>query len=146
MKLLQLLSDSGVVDAKAVPSIEAELGKPGAEQESVLQKNGVTLPQILKAKGDYYSIPTRELADNPVAFETLRFVPEESARHYRLAPLGVVDGALEVGIAVILRAVVRVLAMGFLRGELLQPALEVGVQPGLVIVDEHAGGDVHRVH
>ena len=98
MNLLQLLSDSGVVDAKAVPEIEAELGKPGAELETVLQKNGVTLPQILKAKGDYYSIPTRELADNPVAFETLRFVPEESARHYRLAPLGVVDGALEVGI------------------------------------------------
>ncbi|HUD02712.1 MAG TPA: GspE/PulE family protein [Candidatus Paceibacterota bacterium] len=98
MNLLQLLSDSGVVDAKAVPEIEAELGKPGADLETVLQKNGVTLEQILKAKGDYYSIPTRELVGKPVAFETLRFVPEESARHYRLAPLGVVDGALEVGI------------------------------------------------
>jgi type IV pilus assembly protein PilB len=98
MNLLQLLSDSGVVDAKAVPEIEAQLAKPGADQEAVLQKNGVTLAQILKAKGDYYSIPTRTLADKPVAFETLHFVPEESARHYRLAPLGVVDGALEVGI------------------------------------------------
>ena len=75
MNLLQLLSDSGVVDAKAVPELEAELGKPGADLETVLQKNGVTLEQILKAKGDYYSIPTRKLADKPVAFETLRFVP-----------------------------------------------------------------------
>ena len=98
MNLLQLLSDSGVVDAKALPEIEAQLAKPDADPEAVLQKNGVTLQQILKAKGDYYGIPTRELADKPVAFETLRFVPEESARHYRLAPLGVVDGALEVGI------------------------------------------------
>jgi type IV pilus assembly protein PilB len=98
MNLLQLLSDSGVVDAKAVPEIEGELAKPGTDLETVLQKNGVTLPQILKAKGDYYSIPTRELGGKPVSFDTLRFVPEESARHYRFAPLGVVDGALEVGI------------------------------------------------
>ncbi len=98
MNLLQLLSDSGVVDAKAVPEIEAQLAKPGAEAEDVLQKNGITLKNILKAKGDYYGIPTRELGEKPVAFETLRYVPEESARHYRLAPLGVADGALEVGI------------------------------------------------
>jgi type IV pilus assembly protein PilB len=98
MNLLQLLSDSGIVDAKAIPEIEAELGKPGANVEEVLQKNGVTLQNILKAKGDYYGIPTRELGDKPVAFDTLRYVPEESARHYRLAPLGIVDGALEVGI------------------------------------------------
>ncbi|MGC9602469.1 MAG: GspE/PulE family protein [Minisyncoccia bacterium] len=98
MNLLQLLSDSGVVDAKAVPEIEVELLKPGADLETVLQKNGVTLAQILKAKGDYYSIPTRELSGKAVSFDTLRFVPEESARHYRFAPLGVVDGALEVGV------------------------------------------------
>ncbi|HEY5382967.1 MAG TPA: GspE/PulE family protein [Candidatus Paceibacterota bacterium] len=98
MNLLQLLSDSGIVDAKAIPEIEAQLGKQGAAVEDVLQKNGVTLQNILKAKGDYYGIPTRELGNKSVAFETLRYVPEESARHYNIAPLGIVDGALEVGI------------------------------------------------
>lgn len=98
MNLLQLLSDKGLVDAKAIPEIEAELQKPGASAEDVLQKNGVTLQNILQTKGDYYGLPTRSLGERPVAFETLRYVPEESARHYHLAPLGVVDGALEVGI------------------------------------------------
>ncbi len=98
MNLLQLLSDNGFVDPKAVPAIEAELGKPDANPEDVLQKNGVTLQNILKVKGDYYGLPTRELGGQSVAFETLHYVPEESARHYHLAPLGVVDGALEVGI------------------------------------------------
>lgn len=98
MNLLELLTQSGALDAKAVPEIEAQLGQAGATPEGVLQKNGVTLPQILKVKGDYYNIPTREIADSSVPFDVLRYVPEESARHYRFAPIGIEDGALEVGI------------------------------------------------
>jgi type IV pilus assembly protein PilB len=98
MNLLELLRDSGAVAQNALPEIEAELGKPGASLEGVLQKNGVTLAQILKAKGDYYGLPTRELGQNAVSFDILRYVPEESARHYRFAPIGIQDGALEVGV------------------------------------------------
>lgn len=98
MDLLHVLSDSGVVDKGALPEIEQQLGKPGAALEAVLQKNGVALSAILKAKGDYYALPTRELGEKAVPFDILRNVPEESARHYRLAPLAVKDGVLEVGI------------------------------------------------
>jgi type IV pilus assembly protein PilB len=98
MNLLQLLSDSGVVDKNTLPELEAEIAKPGATVEQVLQKNGVSLVNILKAKGDYYGIPTRALGESAVPFEILRYVPEESARHYRLAPLGLADGALEIGV------------------------------------------------
>lgn len=41
--------------------------------------------------------PTRVLGDTKVPFEILRYIPEESALHYRLAPLGLSDGILEVG-------------------------------------------------
>src|SRR5579859_2463410 len=98
MNLLELLSDSGVVEKGAVPEIEAELEKPGSTLEAVLQKNGVSLAAILKAKGDYYGLPTREVGEKAVPFEVLRYVPEESARHYHFAPLGIIDGALEVGV------------------------------------------------
>ncbi|MDE1924824.1 MAG: type II/IV secretion system protein [Patescibacteria group bacterium] len=98
MNLLQLLSDSGVVDKAAVPELEAELAKPGATLEQVLQKSGIVLKDILKAKGDYYGIPTREVGEKAVPFDILRYVPEESARHYRLVPLGIADGALEIGV------------------------------------------------
>jgi type IV pilus assembly protein PilB len=98
MNLLSLLADSGVIEQTRVPELEAELGKPDAKEEEVLQKAGVALKDILKAKGEYFSMPTREVGEKPVPFDILRFIPEESARHYRLAPLGEVDGALEVGI------------------------------------------------
>jgi type IV pilus assembly protein PilB len=98
MDLLQLLVTNGTLDAARAAELRAEVAKPGASVEAVLLKVGVTLPVILKAKGDFYGIPTREMGEKNVPFDVLRFVPEESARYYRFAPLGIIDGALEVGI------------------------------------------------
>jgi type IV pilus assembly protein PilB len=98
MNLLSLLSDSGVLERGRIPELEAELAKPESKPEELLQKAGVSLKDILKTKGEYYGVPTREVGDIAVPFDILRFIPEESARHYRLVPLGEADGALDVGI------------------------------------------------
>lgn len=45
------------------------------------------------------AVPVRTLGDSKVPYEVLRTIPEESARHYRLVPVGLVDGVLEVGMA-----------------------------------------------
>jgi len=42
-------------------------------------------------------VPLRTLGDTKIAYDVLRYIPEESAVHYRLAPLGVLDGVLEIG-------------------------------------------------
>lgn len=98
MNLPSLLSQQGVLEKGRLADVEAELQKPGTSEEEVLQKFGITLEQILAAKGDYYGVPTRAIGDKAVPFDVLQYVPEESARHYRLAPIGVADGALEVGV------------------------------------------------
>ena len=98
MQLLQALSDKGVVDAARRAAAEAELQKPGVTEEGALTKAGVAGSDILAVKGEYYGIPTRELGTTPVPFDVLRYVPEESARHYQIAPIGVQDAVLEVGI------------------------------------------------
>jgi type IV pilus assembly protein PilB len=98
MDLLKLLSDSGMVDQALVPELQAEAAKGGAALEALLQKEGLALKDILQKKGEYYNLPTHEVGDTSVPFDILRFVPEESARHYRLSPLAVQDGVLEVGV------------------------------------------------
>lgn len=42
-------------------------------------------------------VPLRELGDAKISYDVLKFIPEESAEHYKIAPLAVVDGALEIG-------------------------------------------------
>ncbi len=45
-----------------------------------------------------FQVPTRTLDEQQkVAYDVLRYVPEESAEHYKIAPLAVVDGVLEIG-------------------------------------------------
>ncbi|HEY4519541.1 MAG TPA: GspE/PulE family protein [Candidatus Paceibacterota bacterium] len=47
--------------------------------------------------GGNAAVPVRSLGDTKVPFEILRYIPQDSAEHYRLAPLGLSDGVLEVG-------------------------------------------------
>src|SRR3989338_2650173 len=49
------------------------------------------------ASGGASAVPTRTVGDTKVPYEILRYVPEESALHYGLVPLGVEEGVLEVG-------------------------------------------------
>jgi type IV pilus assembly protein PilB len=98
MDLLELLSGRGILAESRIPELRAQFEKGEESLEALLQKDGIALKDILKAKGEYYNIPTREVGDKRIPFDILRFVPEESARHYRLSPLGVQDGVLEVGV------------------------------------------------
>lgn len=98
MDLLAVLEESGVVSHAKLQELRGEYSKPGAKPEAVLQQFGVSLSDILKAKGEYFGVPTREVGVNTVPFDILRYIPEESARHYRFAPLGVVEDVLEVGV------------------------------------------------
>lgn len=43
------------------------------------------------------SIPTRTLGDVKIPYDTLKYIPEESAAHYRVVPLSVTEDVLEVG-------------------------------------------------
>lgn len=43
------------------------------------------------------AVPMRTIGDTKIPYEILRYIPRESAEHYNVAPLGIVDGVLEVG-------------------------------------------------
>src|SRR3990167_4059030 len=43
------------------------------------------------------NIPTANLKDAEITGKILEFIPQESAEHYRIVPIGVTDGVLEVG-------------------------------------------------
>lgn len=49
------------------------------------------------ADGTEHNIPLRTLGNTKVPYAVLQLIPEESARHYSIAPLALVDGVLEVG-------------------------------------------------
>lgn len=50
-----------------------------------------------KRPGSGPDVPTRSLKDVDVSGKILEYIPQESAEHYRVVPIGVRDGVLEVG-------------------------------------------------
>lgn len=96
--LLALLEQNGSLDSRLAAQLRIALQKQGAEEEQVLTQAGVSIEDILKVKGAYFGVPTRQLGTDPVPFSVLAYIPEESARHYGIVPLAIVDGALEVGV------------------------------------------------
>ncbi|MEX2013976.1 MAG: ATPase, T2SS/T4P/T4SS family, partial [Parcubacteria group bacterium] len=51
----------------------------------------------VRAKGSVPDIPSRDIKDIEVSGKILEYIPQDSAKHYRIVPIGVKDGVLEVG-------------------------------------------------
>lgn len=95
--VLQGLVTKGVItqdDAVAVTRAAAEQGK---SIEEVLRTAGVSEEDILSAHAADSGAPTRVLSGEKIPFNILEHIPEESATHYSMVPLGIEDGVLEVG-------------------------------------------------
>lgn len=98
MDVLQILKDKGILKPEDASQVAAEIAG-GAETEAVLDRHGVNADTYLGAISEHYGIPSKNLpATNPVDKDSLQFIPEESAKHYQFVPIGINEGALEVGI------------------------------------------------
>lgn len=98
MGILETLVEKKILGSQDVEAIKSEIRGGKESVEAVLERHGVSAADILYAKGASLGIPTRSLENVNVPFEVLKYVPEESARHYRFVPIAVEEGALEVGI------------------------------------------------
>jgi type IV pilus assembly protein PilB len=98
MGFLDVLIQKGLIKSEDVSQIELESKKNSRSVESILISRGINPTEILEAKGDYFSIPTKSLGDKKVPFDVLKIIPESSAQHYRFVPIGLDAGVLEVGV------------------------------------------------
>lgn len=97
MSILDLLKDKKVIKAEDAASIEEESKSTGLSLEQVLVNRGVPPEKILEAKGSELDIPTRNIGDIKIGGKILEYIPQESAEHYKIVPLAVKEGVLEVG-------------------------------------------------
>jgi type IV pilus assembly protein PilB len=98
MGILEILASKNLLPKGDIPAIQKEMDEEGISLETALLQHGVSLEDIMAAKGQYLNIPVRSLQNVIVPFEVLEYVPEETATHYRFVPLALKDKVLEVGI------------------------------------------------
>lgn len=97
--VLDILSSWGDIDEKEAQDIRKESKKKNISEEEELFSRGIKEENILKAKGEALGVSTVSLRGKKIDFELLKRVPEESARHYQFAPIGIENGVIQIGMA-----------------------------------------------
>ena len=97
MSVLDILLQKNLLTREAIREVRKQTGA-GTSLEEALISQGVKPEDIIAARGEFLNIPVRSLADVSIPFEALDYIPEESALTYGFAPIGLKEGALEVGV------------------------------------------------
>lgn len=97
MAILDTLALHNIIKKEDIAKILARV-QGGESMTEVLLGAGVKKEDLLRGRGIYYHLPIYELKGKSIPFDILKYIPEDSASHYRFAPIGVANGILEVGI------------------------------------------------
>lgn len=97
MAILDTFALHGIIKKESIPDISRRLGA-GILLDDALSEAGISKEDILRGRGFYYNLPVRDLKGKGVAFEILKYIPEDSASYYHFAPIGVTNGIIEIGI------------------------------------------------
>jgi type IV pilus assembly protein PilB len=98
MSILDVLVKKGVIEAKDISSIREKGEVSEKEIEEKLLSLGISEEDILRAKADYYAVPLKGVDLSLITSKVLDYVPEEAAVYYRIVPIGVDNGVLQVGV------------------------------------------------
>jgi len=98
MSLVQQLVKKKVLDKEKASSLEYEIKNSGKrEEEVILDKRIVSEEFLFKLKSENLKIPLKEVLPQDVPLKILQLIPEESAKFYKMIPIGKTDNLLEVG-------------------------------------------------
>ncbi len=99
MSFLEELVKEGGIDKNQIGEIKARAQeKYGGDVEEALIESGVSEEKILEVKGKYLKMPVLKVNKGELTFDALKYISEDSAIHYRFAPVELKDGVLEVGV------------------------------------------------
>ena len=97
MNILENLVSKNIISKGDSKKIEKQVSSSGKSVEEVLEEVGVPLQTILDIKGEFYNVPTINLANYTIPLSILKYISEDAASHYKFVPLSVKDGVLEIG-------------------------------------------------
>ncbi len=97
MEVLQQLTQEGAVTSEQVAAIEELVTQEGVSYEEAMLRAGLVDDIVRDAFAAYYGVPSLMLGESDsIAQSVLEYIPEESARHYRIMPIRLEDDVLVV--------------------------------------------------
>jgi len=99
MDILQYLVSKKVLSKDRADKIRSVATEKEVPVLDVLRKEGkISESIILDSLSEVFRIPIKKIDLKKVTDEVLAYIPQESANVYRFVPIGISDGALEIGV------------------------------------------------
>lgn len=99
MTFLEDLVQNGLIKEQQMPDIVRQANeKYNGSVDEALVAFGISETDLLARKSMFFQIPARTIDPKAISFDMLKYIPEDSAKHYRFVPIGIADGVLEVGV------------------------------------------------
>ncbi len=100
MSLIQQLLKKGIIDKSRAEALEYEVKNSGQKEEEVIVEKKI-IPEdfLFGLKGETLKMPLKIVSAEDVPLKILETIPEESARYYKIIPLGRKEreNALDIG-------------------------------------------------
>ena len=99
MDILGRLRENNILDEASANAIQASVDAGGSSYESLLLEYGLAKDVVRDALAAEYEVTPFEFTEEYLLEQSvLNYIPEESARHYRVMPLKMENGVLVVGV------------------------------------------------
>lgn len=59
---------------------------------------GLAESVVTQAKAAFYKVPYQKIEPHAISYDILRYISEESARHYKFVPIAFIDNVLSIGV------------------------------------------------
>ena len=99
MSILLLLQERGLISDETLSQINQLIADESKTVEQAALQVGVIDVLVKKISAEYYQVPVFEITEGfEITSEVLAYIPEDSAFHYKIVPLQIVDEVLVVGV------------------------------------------------
>lgn len=95
--LNDILVSKKILTLEESADTKKEAKERGTPLDEILYGRGIKESDVAQAKSELTGYPLKHLEGGEVPFDVLRDIPEESARYYKMVPLGRKEGFLDVG-------------------------------------------------
>jgi len=98
MSFLETVVQKNIISRNQLDNVAEKIEENQGDLDITLIQLGADEELLMSAKSTYYNIPYKKVDQQGVSFDLLKYVPEESVRHYGFVPIGLQDDVVYIGI------------------------------------------------
>lgn len=98
MSFLETVVQKNIISRNQLDTVAEKIEENQGDLDVTLIQLGADEETLMLAKAEYYHIPFKKVDQQSVSFDLLKYVPEESVRHYGFVPIGMENDVVHIGI------------------------------------------------